>query len=65
MDGAALAVQVKEAEGDLGALEGEGQLVRNEGLSHAAFLIADQDIFHVLVLFQRHWETGAWHCRIL
>ena len=45
---AALRVQVVEAHRDTGALEGEGNLVSDQGLANAALLIAYQNRLHIL-----------------
>ena len=45
---ASLRVQVVEAHGDAGALEGEGNLVGDQGLAHAALLIAYQNRLHII-----------------
>ena len=43
----ALGVQVVEAHGDAGALEGECYLVGDQGLAHAALLVAYQNRLHI------------------
>ena len=45
---AALRIQVVEAHGDAGALEGEGNLVGDQGLANAALLIAYQNRLHTI-----------------
>ena len=47
VQGAALGVQVVEAHGDAGALEGECYLVGDQGLAHAALLVAYQNRLHI------------------